>query len=308
MANKRMFTIKIVDSDAFLNMPLSAQALYFHLNMRADDDGFIGNPQRIMRMIGVSEDDYKLLIAKSFLILFDNGVIVIKHWRMHNTLSKGRYKETAYVSEKDMLRIKRNGAYSLTEGDEIDDTQLVESGKRQVEKELGIEAEDNRRTKDEQKTNTDIDIDIDKDLDLGLGLEKVNLKEDKSSLSLNGRGKAELYQEIVDHWNSLPSNITKVSKISERGTRKNLLDARIKEYGIDQIHAAIEEIPKSEFLMGYGNRGWTIKFDWFIKPSNFVKVLEGNYRGKVRLSSGNAYIDAVQHRNDHVITFGQEEE
>lgn len=154
----------------------------------------------------------------------------------------------------------------------------------------------------------EIETDKDKDKDTEIELNKVNLKEDKSSLSVNGRGKAELYQEIVDHWNSLPSNITRISKISERGTRKNLLDARIKEYGIDQIHAAIEEIPKSEFLMGYGNRGWTIKFDWFIKPSNFVKVLEGNYRGKVRLPSGNAYIDAVNNRYDPIIEFAQEGE
>ena len=86
MAEKRMFTQKIIDSDAFLDMPLSTQALYFHLNMRADDDGFINNPKRIQRTIGASDDDLKLLIAKRFVICFENGVIVIKHWKMHNTL------------------------------------------------------------------------------------------------------------------------------------------------------------------------------------------------------------------------------
>ena len=153
MAKKRMFTIDIVDSDAFLDMPLSAQALYFHLNMRADDDGFIGNPKKIMRTIGASEDDLKLLIAKRFLITFENGVIVIKHWRMHNTLSSSRYHETAYVSEKDMLHLKRNGAYTLGDGEDIDDSRLIQTSKRQ--------------TKDEQKTNADIglDIDIDKEID-----------------------------------------------------------------------------------------------------------------------------------------------
>lgn len=299
MANKRMFTIKIVDSDAFLNMPLSTQALYFHLNMRADDDGFIGNPQRIMRMIGASEDDYKLLIAKSFLIMFDNGVIVIKHWRMHNTLSSGRYKETAYVSEKDMLRIKRNGAYSLTEGEEIDDSRLIEGAKRQVEK----EPDNNRRAIDEQKTYTDKDI----DLDIGLGLE-VDIEEDKSSLSEIGRGKSEMYQGILDHWNTLPGNIAKVYKISAKGERKRLLDARIKDYGIDQIHAAIDEIPKSDFLMGYGNKGWTITFDWFVKPSNFPKVLEGNYRGKINNTTGNTYVDSIKNRFNPIQEFVQKGE
>ena len=112
MAEKRMFTQKIVDSDAFLDMPLSTQALYFHLNMRADDDGFINNPKRIQRTIGASEDDLKLLVAKRFCICFENGVIVIKHWRMHNTLRKDRYNPTQYVEQFDQLEIKGNGIYT----------------------------------------------------------------------------------------------------------------------------------------------------------------------------------------------------
>lgn len=112
MAEKRMFTQKIIDSDAFLDMPLSTQALYFHLNMRADDDGFINNPKRIQRTIGASEDDLKLLIAKRFVICFESGVIVIKHWRMHNTLRKDRYSPTQYQDEYKTLKIKGNSAYT----------------------------------------------------------------------------------------------------------------------------------------------------------------------------------------------------
>ena len=112
MAEKRMFTKKIVDSDAFLDMPPSTQALYFHLNMRADDDGFVNNPKRIQRMTGASDDDLKLLIAKRFLICFDNGIIVIKHWRMHNALRKDRYKQTQYGQELSLLDIKENGSYT----------------------------------------------------------------------------------------------------------------------------------------------------------------------------------------------------
>ena len=112
MAEKRMFTQKIIDSDAFLDMPLSTQALYFHLNMRADDDGFINNPRRIQRTIGASDDDLKLLIAKRFVICFENGVIVIKHWRMHNTLRKDRYNPTQYQEQFAMLDVKDNNAYT----------------------------------------------------------------------------------------------------------------------------------------------------------------------------------------------------
>jgi hypothetical protein len=112
MAEKRMFTQKIIDSDPFLDMPLSTQALYFHLNMRADDDGFINNPKRIQRTIGASEDDLKLLLAKRFVIGFENGVIVIKHWRMHNTLRKDRYNPTQYQEEMALLDVKDNNAYT----------------------------------------------------------------------------------------------------------------------------------------------------------------------------------------------------
>lgn len=104
--------MKIVDSDAFLDMPLSSQALYFHLNMRADDDGFVNNPKRIQRTIGASEDDMKLLIAKRFIICFENGVVVIKHWRMHNLLRKDRYTATQYVEQRETLELKKNGSYT----------------------------------------------------------------------------------------------------------------------------------------------------------------------------------------------------
>lgn len=112
MAEKRMFTQKIIDSDAFLDMPLSTQALYFHLNMRADDDGFVNNPRRIQRTIGAADDDLKLLVAKRFVIGFESGVIVIKHWRMHNTLRKDRYNPTQYQEELASLDVKDNNAYT----------------------------------------------------------------------------------------------------------------------------------------------------------------------------------------------------
>lgn len=113
MADKRMFSKQIIDSDAFLDMPLSAQALYFHLNMRADDDGFINSPKKIQRLINCSEDDLKLLIAKRFVIKFDSGVVVIKHWLIHNYLRKDTYKPTNYIDEKSMLYTKTNKSYTL---------------------------------------------------------------------------------------------------------------------------------------------------------------------------------------------------
>lgn len=117
MAERRMFAKTIIDSDAFIDMPLSTQALYFHLSMRADDDGFINNPKKIQRMIGCSDDDLKLLVAKRFILPFDSGVVVIKHWKIHNYIQKDRYKETVYKDEKSKLALKDNGAY--TEADNL---------------------------------------------------------------------------------------------------------------------------------------------------------------------------------------------
>jgi len=104
--------MQIVDSDAFLDMPMTSQLLYFHLSMRADDEGFVGNPKRVIKMIGSSEDDFKVLIAKRFLLTFESGVVVIKHWLIHNTIRMDRFNPTNYQEEKSTLFLKDNKAYT----------------------------------------------------------------------------------------------------------------------------------------------------------------------------------------------------
>lgn len=112
MAERRMFAKSIVDSDAFMDMPTSSQMLYFHLAMRADDDGFVNNPRKIQRMVGASDDDMRIIASKRFILVFKSGVIVIKHWRIHNYLRSDRYRPTAYIEELSQLTIKENGAYT----------------------------------------------------------------------------------------------------------------------------------------------------------------------------------------------------
>jgi len=113
MARKRMFDMEIVDTDLFLDMPQSTQNLYFHLGMRADDDGFVSNPKKIIKIIGANEDDLKLLFLKKFVIPFESGICVITHWKLNNYLRKDRYTETIYKEEKKLLVEDENGAYSL---------------------------------------------------------------------------------------------------------------------------------------------------------------------------------------------------
>lgn len=107
-----MFSPKIIGSDAFLDMSVASRELYFQLGMYADDDGFI-SPRKIMRMVGASDDDLKTLILKRFVLPFQSGVIVIKHWRINNLVRKDYYRPTQYDDEKALLYLKENGAYTL---------------------------------------------------------------------------------------------------------------------------------------------------------------------------------------------------
>lgn len=120
MADKRMFAKTIVDSDNFLEMPMSARLLYYDLGMRADDDGFVNSPKKIMRIIGASTDDMNILIARKFIIPFDSGIVVIRHWRINNYLRKDRYTETTYMDEKNTLAMDENKQYlSTSEADSL---------------------------------------------------------------------------------------------------------------------------------------------------------------------------------------------
>lgn len=114
MAERRMFSKSVIDSDMFLDMPLSAQALYFHLGMHGDDDGFISNPKRISRAVGCNNDDIRILIQKGFIIPFESGVVVIRDWKINNTLRNDRYKPTLYTNELGRLKLDASGRYIFT--------------------------------------------------------------------------------------------------------------------------------------------------------------------------------------------------
>lgn len=115
MADRRMFSKTIIDSDDFLNMPLSTQCLYFHLAMRADDEGFLNNPKKIQRMIGATEDDFRVLFSRQYVIPFESGIVVIRHWKIHNYIRGDRLKNTIFQEEADRLAIDKSGAYVLAE-------------------------------------------------------------------------------------------------------------------------------------------------------------------------------------------------
>lgn len=257
MAKKRMFNNTVLDTDAFLDMPLSAQALYFHLNLRADDDGFISNPKRIQQYIGASEDDLKLLVLKSFVIAFDDGVIVIKHWRMHNTIRNDRYQPTNFQEDLALLGIKENKAYTL-DFSKVE-TECIPNGNQMATKCI---------------PNVSTDIGLDLDIDIDKNINNITVSKDTVCQTDNVR-------RVVEEWNKLSSlGIQSVSKLSKSSKRYKSLVARLKEYSIEDVLKAIDNIRNSDFLLGRNKKGWQITFDWFVLPNNFPKVLEGNYLNK----------------------------
>lgn len=256
MAERRMFSKTIIDSDAFLDMPLSTQVLYFHLSMRADDDGFINNPKKIQRMVGCNQDDITLLIAKRFVIPFESGVCVIKHWRIHNYIRTDRYKETPYQEEKSQLILKDNNSYTLS--NEVTT--------------VGIPGGIPGGVQHEHQCETQV------------RLGKDRLGKDNNTISKDIVSSTKV-QPIIEAWNSL--GLQKIISINQNTNRYKLLNARLNEHGIENVLKAIENIKNSSFLKGQNNKNWTVTFDWMIKPNNFIKVLEGNYTDKEVKESSN---------------------
>lgn len=259
MAERRMFAKTIIDSDTFLDMPMSTQALYFHLSMRADDDGFINNPKRIQRMVGAGDDDLKLLIAKSFIITFDSGVVVIKHWRIHNYIQSDRYKPTIYAEEKAMLSVEPNKAYTL-------DTECIHDGY--------IEDTQVRLGKDRIGKDS-----IDKN--------RIETREERAKID---------YELIARMYNDTCVSLPCVQSLSD--ARKKAIKARLKVYSIDDLQKVFEKAEASTFLKGGNSRNWNATFDWLLKDTNIAKVLDGNYDNNTSHSSNNTNGNRVAQQLD----------
>ena len=252
MAEKRMFAKTIVLSDAFLDMPMSARCLYFTFGMLADDDGFVSSPKGIMRQCGASMDDLNILIAKRYVLAFDSGIIVIKHWRINNYLRQDRYTPTTYVEEKETLSLDAKGAY-------------VEAGEAASGIPPGIPVVDHPVYPDKDREDKD-------------RLEEDRLdqdREDNGTLSDESVCRPEDVRRVVDAWQTL--GIQKLRKIPDSTTNAGkMLRARIRDYGIGSVLEAIEIVRASDFLMGRV-KDFQITFDWFVRPNNFLNIVNGKY-------------------------------
>lgn len=242
MAERRMFSKTIIDSDAFLEMPQSSQLLYFHLSMRADDDGFINKPKSIMRIVGCKDDDMKLLITKKFIIPFESGIVVIKHWRIHNYIQKDRYNETTYKEEKASLTFDENKAYKLMDTDCIQNVSTMDTQVRLGKVSIG------KVSKDIYTSETD-----------GVSTQKID------------------YAAIKEYFNTHCTAFPSIREMTE--SRKKAIKNFLKNHSEADLYQLFTMAQASDFLTG--STGWKAGFDWILKPANSVKILEGNYENKI---------------------------
>lgn len=199
MAQRRMFSLKIVDTDAFIEMPLSAQALYFHLGMRADDDGFIANAKRVQRAVGAADDDLKILFAKRFILAFESGVVVVKHWKVNNYIQKDRRTPTLYQDEFNSLYMKENGIYTDHPGDGILalDTKCIQDvSNLDTQYRLGKVSIDKNNNLDNYSNNKVINNNISPE-------PKIDSGPKVAILPLNTGEEYPIYQKDFDEWQIL---------------------------------------------------------------------------------------------------------
>lgn len=249
MAERRMFAKTIIDSDAFLDMPLTAQALYFHLCMRADDDGFVNNPKKIQRMVGCGDDDSKLLLLKSFVIPFDSGVCVIRHWRLHNYIRNDRYKPTVYQEEKSALALQENGIYREASG-------------------LGIPDGNQRVYQMEPQVR--------------VGKDRVELEKERDKVPGEGTppevaaAEAFPYEEYRKVFCQCCPSLPAPQETSQwTAARKKAL--RSKRVSLEEFRDVCKKIERSDFLTGRSGKWAGCSLDWVLKPANWQKIVEGNY-------------------------------
>jgi hypothetical protein len=274
MAERRMFSKTVINQDRFYDMPLSAQALYFHLGMSADDDGFVSAPKRIARAINAPDDAFKLLIAKGFVIAFESGVIVITDWKINNTIRADRYKPTMYADELAQLGTDNRGCYCL-----------APSAQPCVNHMATKRGQDGRKLGNPDKDR------IDKNR-----LDKNSI--DKNSIDMpNARPGESDVESVLNAYAKHCPNLPQTHVLPEK--RRKAIRTALKQLGFEELIHVFDTANSSPFLRGENDRGWKANLDWLLNPSNAAKVSDGVYNGSGVVRPKNSFHNFEQRDIDY---------
>ena len=265
MAKSRMFSKRLMESARFLKMPASTQCLYFHLGLNADDDGIV-EAYNVMKLVGATEDDLKVLVSKGFVIVLNEDLVTyITDWTENNNIRADRKIDSIY---KDLLL------------QVVPDAKLQEKKQRADVKKKILEI---GQPMDNQWTDNGRPmVCIGKD---SIGKYSINIKESNTNVLPK---KKTNYQEIIDKYNSICKSLPKVMKLSD--SRRKAINARLDKFSLEEIISVFETAEQSNFLKSANNRNWKADFDWIMSDRNMAKILEGKYDNCNALKDNNATV------------------
>ena len=255
MAKSRMFSKRLMESARFLKMPASTQCLYFHLGLNADDDGIV-EAYNVMKLVGATEDDLKVLVSKGFVIVLNEDLVTyITDWTENNNIRADRKIDSIY---KDLL-------LQVVPGAKLQEKKQRADVKKKI-LEIG-QPMDNQWTDNGRPM-----VRIGKDR---LGKDNIDIYNDSFITEKAEKKPKTNYQEIVDKYNEICKSFAKVMKLTD--ARKKSIKARLDTYSKEEIIKVFEKAEQSKFLKGANNRNWKADFDWLMSDRNMAKVLEGKY-------------------------------
>ena len=237
MAERRMFSKTIIQSDQFCELPFSAQALYLHLALYADDDGFVNNTKLITRMIGAKEEDIRMLIEAGYLIGFESGVVVITHWLQHNLIRSDRYKETIYLEEKRHLAQQEDKKYCF-----IQNPEAVERFPVGIPTDNQVEPQGSKGKKSKEKNSQECSEEV---IEYQLGNEKLShtqyerLKERFGEKALKTQ-----IERILNHPYNGCLNENTISKWCEEAKSRNVKNGKGNFLNYEQNEYDFEELER----------------------------------------------------------------
>lgn len=264
MAERRMFSGAVTESDLFLDMPATAQVLYFMLGMKGDDDGFVSSPKAIVRMCGAKTEDLSELEKRGFVIIFDSGVVLIRHWRVNNQIRSDRYRPSS-CKEKALVTCGDDLVYQLSTNGETDGIRMV--GSPDTQDRIGKDSigEDSIGEDSTGKYSSD---------------EESGGKESTETAcagSVNKNNASYDYSSVTEQFNSICTSLPKIRRLDDK--RKKQIRSAGREIGGD-FAALFRRVEDSDFLTGRSGNWNGCSFDWIMKPQNLIKILEGNYDNK----------------------------